>query len=113
VSPSKAVCGGDSAFAKPSIPGDATLAASGLVRRALVATTPIVVWLGAAKRPSASPVARVRAESISRRPLAESRVPASSAPVSGSRNSPGSDVGPRWYWRRGSKPFTKSRPPVL
>jgi len=37
------VCGGESAFAKPSIPSEATLAASDFVRRALVATTPIVV----------------------------------------------------------------------
>src|SRR5207247_7702168 len=61
VSPSKAVWGGESARAKPSIPSEASVAASARSRRALVATTPIVVCSGAAKLPSATAPATARA----------------------------------------------------
>ena len=53
-----------------------------------VAMTPMVVCSGAAKRSSAPPAASACAVSISRRPSGASRVPATSAPVSGSRTSP-------------------------
>lgn len=56
VSPSNAVWGGDSARAKPSMASEASLAASGRLSRAVVATTPIVVCSGVEpKRPTSAP----------------------------------------------------------
>ena len=88
VSPSKAVCGGERARAKPSRPRAATFDASGLLSRALVATTPIVVCSGVPKRPRGAVERSSAAESHRRRRSGASRVPAISAPVSGSRTSP-------------------------
>ena len=89
VSPSKAVCGGESARAKPSMPSDGHL-------RRLRLAQPRVGGDHAdrrVRRASRSGRARAversaRAESKSRRPSGASRVPAISAPVSGSRTSP-------------------------
>ena len=88
VSPSKAVWGGDRARAKPRRASAAIFAASGLLRRALVATTPIVVCSGAPKRESGAVERRSAAESLRRSPSGVSRVPAISEPVWGSRTSP-------------------------
>ena len=87
VSPSTAVCGGESARANPVIPSSATLTVSALLSRASVAITPIVVFSGA-KPARRAPLRSARAVSISRRPSGASRAPARSAPVSGSRTSP-------------------------